>query len=379
MSRSVILLLLAILAFPAFSQADKNKSPELFSVGGTRINAEEFLYLYTKNHTDKNKDYTKEKVEEYLQLFINFKLKVAEAKSRGVDTTAAFSIEYNSYRNELRKPYLPDAKIIDSLVVLTYNRMKEEVRAAHILITLKPGASPADTLAVFNKVIELRKRILDGEDFGTLAAQFSEDPSAKVNHGDLGYFTAMQMVFPFETAAYTTPVGQVSLPVKTRFGYHLVKVLDKRPTRGEVEVSHIMIRTGEGANGDDARNRILEVFDQTRAGVSWSDLCQQYSEDVNSKNTGGKIRPFGVGVMNSVPEFERVAFALQNPGDISDPFQTAYAGTSCASKEKFHWENCMTSRLHLRTELPATSACSYPKSTRRESCEKNLGLLKMSL
>lgn len=325
MSRSLTLLLIAVLAFPALSQNHKAKSPELFSVGGIRVNADEFLYLYTKNHTDKSKDYTKEKVEEYLQLFINFKLKVAEAKSRGIDTTAAFSIEYNSYRSELRKPYLPDAKIIDSLVALTYHRMKDEVRAAHILITLKPDAAPADTLAAFNKIVDLRKRILAGEDFGALAAQFSEDPSAKVNHGDLGYFTAMQMVFPFETAAYTTPVGQLSSPVKTRFGYHLVKVLDKRPSRGEVEVSHIMIRTGEGANADDARNRIFEVFDQARAGMSWNDLCQQYSEDVNSKNTGGKIRPFGVGVMNSVPEFERVAFALQKPGDISDPFQTAYS------------------------------------------------------
>ena len=120
-----------------------------------------------------------------------------------MDTTASFIKEYNSYRNELRKPYLPDARLTDSLVRLTYERMKEEVKASHILVTVKPDDSPEDTLKAYNRIIEIRKRILAGEDFATAAALYSEDPSAKTNQGNLGYFTAMQMVYPFETAAYS--------------------------------------------------------------------------------------------------------------------------------------------------------------------------------
>jgi peptidyl-prolyl cis-trans isomerase SurA len=302
----------------------KSKSVTVFTVNKKPITADEFIYLYKKNHQNNPDDFSKEKISEYLDLFINFKLKVEEARSRGLDTAAAFVTEYNSYKDELRKPYLPDSKIIDSLVKLTYNRIKEEIHAAHILINIKPDATPQDTLNAYNKIVEIRNKALAGEDFGTLASTYSEDPSAKMNKGDLGYFTALQMVYPFETGAFNTETGQISSIIRTRFGYHILKVLDRKPARGEVEVSHIMIRTGDNKDNDKAKNTIFEVYDQLQAGAKWEELCKQYSEDPGSKDNGGRLRPFGVGAMSSVPAFEAQAFALKNVGDISDPFQSQY-------------------------------------------------------
>jgi peptidyl-prolyl cis-trans isomerase SurA len=200
------------------------KQVVLFRVNKKPVTVDEFIYLYRKNHLDAEKDFTEEKINEYLGLFINFKLKVEEAKSRRLDTTKVFLAEYNGYRDELRKPYLPDSKLVDSLVMLTYARLQEEINASHILISLMPEAPPDDTLKAYTEIMDLRNKIVSGADFATIAAKHSDDPSAKSNGGNLGYFTSMQMVYPFETAAYTTPVGNISQPVRTKYGYHILKI-----------------------------------------------------------------------------------------------------------------------------------------------------------
>ncbi|MBL7843912.1 MAG: peptidylprolyl isomerase [Cyclobacteriaceae bacterium] len=324
--RSVATVLVILFSFGASAQKPKKKAPAqvLFSVNNRAVSTDEFIYLYKKNHQNKQEDYTKDKVEEYLNLFINFKLKVEEARTRGLDTTKAFIKEFINYKEELRRPYLPEGKMLDSLVLLTYNRLKEEVKASHILINVTPEAAPQDTLKAYNLITELKARVKAGENFGTLAETYSEDPSARMNKGSLGYFTAMQMVYPFESAAYSGKAGDVVGPVRTRFGYHLVYVEDRKPARGEVEVSHIMIRTGGERDDARSKNLVFEIYDQLKGGVTWEELCLQYSEDANSKNSGGKLRAFGVGAMAAAPEFDAVAFSLQRPGEISDPFQTAY-------------------------------------------------------
>lgn len=324
--RSVATVLSIFILFPALAQK-KNKPAkplDLFTVNNRAVPVQEFIYLYNKNHQNQPEYYSRAKVDEYLDLFVNFKLKVEEARSRGYDTTKTFLKEFNSYKEELRRPYLPEGKMLDSLVQLTYNRLKEEVKASHILINVGPDVSPEDTLKAFNRISEIKTRIANGEDFGTLASELSEDPSARTNKGSLGYFTAMQMVYPFESAAYSGKPGDVVGPVRTRFGYHLVKIEDRKPARGEVEVSHIMIRTGGDRDENASRNLIFEIYDQLKGGVSWEELCSQYSEDGNSKNNGGRLRPFGVGAMAAAPEFDAVAFSLQTPGEISDPFKTAF-------------------------------------------------------
>lgn len=328
MMRCVLFMLLLAVCCTASSAQSKNekiqKPKALFTINKKSTSVDEFIYLYKKNHPNKSTDFTPEKIEEYLNLFINFKLKVEEARSMGMDTTKAFEREFSQYKEELRKPFLPDAALTDSLVKLTYSRLKEEIKVAHLLINLKPEASPEDTLKVYQQITAIRNEIIKGKDFKTAALQYSEDPSVKINQGDLGYFTALQMVFPFENAAYATRVGEVSLPVRTRFGYHLLFVEDRRPSRGEVEVSHIMIRTGEDKDNAKAKNLVFDIYDQLQANVGWDDLCKQFSDDPGSKDNGGRLKPFSVGQMASVPEFEKMAFALTKPGEVSDPFQTQY-------------------------------------------------------
>jgi len=335
MEKFVFVFIAILQAGSVMCQSGKKIKPDvLFSIAGTPTYAEEFIYLYKKNHPNSLKDFTSDKVDEYLKLFVNFKLKVREAHQRGLDTTVKFNKELKTYRDELKKPYRADKDLLDLLTHEAYDHLALEVKASHILIQVKPEASPPDTLNAFTKISEIRKRILAGEDFGKLARELSEDPSAKSNGGSLGYFTALQMVYPFEKAAYQTKVGDVSSVIRTRFGYHIIKVEDKRSSKGEVEVSHILLRTAKGGqiprpknatemdNDPKVKNLIFEIYDQLKSGRNWNDLCKEYSEDTNTKNAGGKLKAFGVGALAAVPEFEATAFALQKPGEISDPFQS---------------------------------------------------------
>ncbi|MGE0588266.1 MAG: peptidylprolyl isomerase [Cyclobacteriaceae bacterium] len=312
-----ILLAVLLHAGHVFSQ-QKATSLVLFTVDSKPVDVDEFVYLYKKNHQGREEEFTKEKIEEYLTLFINFKLKVTEAESRGMGNTESFKTELNGYKAELRKPFVAEEDALDKLVKEAYDRMNEEVKASHILISIKGDASPKDTLEAYNKAIEIRERVMKGEDFGTLAQEFSSDPSAKSNGGDLGYFTALQMVYPFEEAAFKTEVGKVSNPVKTRFGYHIIKVVDRRPSSGEIEVSHILVR------GSENKNRIDEAYQKILRGEDWTKVCKEYSEDPGTKDNGGRLRPFGKGALASAPRFEEVAFSLREPGAVSSPFQTSF-------------------------------------------------------
>lgn len=315
-------LLLLIFCTSGFSQNKKKeteRSPLVFRVNKQPVFADEFIYLYKKNHT-KPEDFKEPKINEYLQLLINFKLKIEEAKSRGMDTTKAFVKEFSGYKEELKKPYQVGGDELDRLTKQAYERLKEEVKASHILVNVAVDASPEDTTKAFQKISAIRQRIINGEDFQKLASELSDDPSAKSNAGDLGYFTTMQMVFPFETAAYNLKPFEVSNPVRSRFGYHLIKLYDRQPARGEVEISHILLRSEN--NDSKIKSKIFEIYDQLKAGKSWDELCLEFSEDANTKNVGGRLRPFGIGALASVPEFEQMAFSMRKEGEISDPFQS---------------------------------------------------------
>lgn len=310
---------LSLIAFSGISQKKSDPTDNvLFTVDNQNIHTSEFLYLYRKNNQGKADVDKEANIREYLDLVINFKLKVAEAHDRGIDTTQAFVKEFTTYRDELKKPFVASSDDLSRLVKEAYGRMSEEIKAAHILINISPDATPADTLAAWNKIIAIRERAIKGEDFGELARQNSDDPSAKLNNGLLGYFTAMKMVYQFEDAAYKTKVNEISQPVRTRFGYHIIKVLDRRPASGEVEVSHILF----GGTDDKTKNKAFEVYDQLKAGRDWDQLCKENSSDANTKDRGGKLPAFGVGDLPAVPEFEAMAFSMQDPGEISDPFKS---------------------------------------------------------
>lgn len=307
---------LLLLSLNGLAQKKEGTDKVLFTIDGQPTTKSEFLYLFGKNNQVKPTESTEASVKEYFDLVLNFKLKVAEAHDRGIDTTRAFQREFTNYRDELKKPFVASTNELDRLVKESYDRMKEEVKAAHILIMLSPDPSPADTLVAYNKISAIRQRVLNGEDFSKVAAETSEEPNAKVSQGMLGYFSANMMVYQFEDAAYRTQPGNVSPIVRTRFGYHILKVFDRRPASGEVEVSHILV----GGTDTKSRNKAFEVFEQLKGGRSWDDVCREYSEDTNTKDRGGRLPVFGLGALAGVPEFERVAFSMTTPGDVSDPF-----------------------------------------------------------
>jgi peptidyl-prolyl cis-trans isomerase SurA len=310
------------IATTAFAQPGDNST--LLSVGGDNVTRGEFMTIYKKNNSNPTA-IDKKSVTDYLDLFINFKLKVKEAKDLGLDTVKTFVSELRGYRKQLATPYLTDKEVNDKLLTEAYDRSKKDVRASHILIKCDFEALPKDTLTAYKKAMSLRDRINKGEDFNKLAEQFSDDPSAKENKGDLGYFTVFNMVYQFENAAYSTPKGQVSMPVRTRFGYHLVKVEDVRDAQGTIRTAHIMVKLPKDAKQADidaAKVKIDEVYNKLKGGEKFEDLAAKYSDDKASAKKGGELPWFGTGRM--VPEFETAAFGLKADGDYSAPVLTQY-------------------------------------------------------
>lgn len=296
----------------------------LMVVGGDSVTKGEFLSIFRKNNIRDTANQEKA-IAEYLDLFINFKLKVKAAKDMGKDTSKAFINELKGYRKQLAQPYLTDKELNDKLIDEAYQRMKKEIRVSHILIGVKEDAIPKDTLAAFTKIMDLRKRLLKGEDFGKLAKEYSEDPSAKQNEGDLGYFTSMMMVYPFETVAYNTPVGQVSMPVRTKYGYHLIKGVDVRDARGQVHVAHIMVDVKENVADSivaRARKKAEELYAKVTSGEDFAKLASAYSDDRTSGKNGGELPWFGTNRM--VLEFENAAFDIKNIGEISKPIRSPF-------------------------------------------------------
>lgn len=306
-------------------KAQINDDSVLLTVGGEKITRGEFLRIYNKNNPATGGAIDKKSVTEYLDLFINFKLKVKEAKDMGLDTAKAFNAELGGYRKQLAVPYLTSKDVNEQLLNEAYERSKSDVKASHILISVNENALPKDTAAAYKKIMGIREKILKGEDFGKMAQMYSEDPSAKDNKGDLGYFTVFNMVYPFETAAYNTPQGQVSMPVRTRFGYHIVKVEGKRAAQGSIRAAHIMVKIPKDAKQidiDAAKTKIDEVYNKLKAGEKFEDLATKYSDDKASAKKGGELPWFGTGRM--VPEFEEAAFKLSKDGDYSEPVLTPY-------------------------------------------------------
>ncbi|WP_196889400.1 peptidylprolyl isomerase [Aureivirga sp. CE67] len=311
------LCLATLLAFSISVTAQQKDNKQLFTIDSEPVYAKEFLRVFHKNASIVN-DENKKDVKNYLELFINYKLKVKEAEEKGYDKNPSFVKEYNKYREQLAEPFLKDTKVTDQLVQEAYDRTVNEVNASHILILVKPDASPADTLKAYNKLIKARKEILSGKSFALVAKKYSEDPSAKENGGDLGYFSAFNMVYPFENAVYNLKEEEISMPFKTKFGYHIAKANKYRKSRGEVEVAHIMIKN----ELPDAETKINEIYKQIKNGEDFGFLAQKHSDDKFSSKNQGKLPKFGSGRM--LEEFENVAFSLENNGEYSAPFQTKY-------------------------------------------------------
>lgn len=323
MKKVVVFLFVLVNSLMSFAQQKNNEV--LFTIEETPFYTDEFTRVYNKN-LELVKDDSQKDLNNYLDLFIGYKLKVEKAKKLGLQNNTKYQNELNSYRNQLAKNYLNDSKVTNQLVEEAYNRMKEEVRASHILVMVDESASPKDTLRAYNKVLDIKKRLKAGEKFEDLAAKFSEDPSAKMNKGDLGYFSAFRMVYPFESAAYNTEVGKLSKIVRTRFGYHLIKVTDKRQNKGDVTVKHIMLLKPKNLAAEEVQkveDNINDIYKKIQQGESFEELAKQFSDDKSTAPKGGLLQRFGAGQLTS-QEFEDVAFSLKEKGEVSKPFMSQF-------------------------------------------------------
>lgn len=323
MMRKFLVIPLLFVYFSAVPQNDNSKKT-LLSIDNKKISVGEFERIYKKNN--ENPSYDKVSIREYLELFIHFKLKVIDAEKKGMDTLTPFKTEMQGYRNILEKPYLTDKKTDEELIKEAYERMKWNIKASHILISCPENASPEDTLKAYEKIKYIRTQaIKNNVNFTNLAKKYSDDPSAKQNNGSLGYFTVFQMVYPFESAAYNTKKGEISNILRTRFGYHILKVDDKKANQGSIKVAHLMLAIPYSANKtkqNTAKEKVYQIYDSIIKGADFSTMVKKYSDDMGTKQKGGELPYFEIGRM--VPEFEKAAFTIKKIEDYSKPVRTNY-------------------------------------------------------
>ena len=321
MKNNILSICTLLVAMNVFSQNEKT----LVTINKEKTTIADFKRIYEKNLDAIDSEEAKD-VTNNLTLYINYKLKVEEAYTLRFDTLPSYKKEIASYKDQLAAPYLQDTTFITELVKEVYFRTKNEVKAKHILIRTLKDATPQDTLISFNKITTIRNRIINGEDFEKVALETSEDTSAQGNaekgvegnKGNLGYFSAFNMVAPFEDAAYKTKVGEVSMPFRSKFGYHILKVDNFRAAKGEIEVAHILISNSTKSS----KAKINEVYKRLENKETFAKLANAYSDDSGSKAKGGKLNKFGTGRM--VKPFEITAFSLENEGDFSKPFKTRF-------------------------------------------------------
>lgn len=309
----------AVLAGFGASKQSSKSDPVVMTINGKDVRQSEFLYLFNKNNAQQA---TPQSIDEYVDMFVVYKLKVAAAEVAGLDTTATFRSEFDGYCADLATPYLKDKTVEDKLLDQAYDRARTGRRVSHILV--EPGRTPSEDRAIRARLDSIRSAIVSGADFGELARKYSFDRSAQINGGDLGYIRAGQFPILFEEAAFATPVGEVSGIVEDiPYGYHIIKVVDERPEEGEVSARHILKLT-QGLEPAEAAVKKAEIDSIARllaAGADFEELARQESEDPGSAARGGNLGYFGRGMM--VPEFEEAAYSLK-PGEISAPFATAY-------------------------------------------------------
>ena len=316
--------LIALIVCLAFIQAAtaQDQDPVLFTIDGKPIHVSEFTYIYNKNNGEKA-DYSKASLEEYLDLFVNYKLKVQKAMDMGLDTVPALQQELETYRRQLANSYLSDKEVVNNLVEELYERKKVDVRFSHILVQISPPQSANDTLVAYQKIMKA-KQILDmGQPFDEVAKQFSDDQNTKRSGGDMGYMSAMlpDGFYNLENLIYTAPMNKVEGPIRTKLGYHLVKVTDRRPARGEMEVAHIFIRKSDKPQ-EEAKAKILidSIYQLLKAGGNFEALAATYSEDRTTAARGGNIGVLRINMYD--PEFENAAFSLKKDGDFSEPVES---------------------------------------------------------
>lgn len=327
------LIALCFMMMPSFLLSQSYTKKTLLTIGDNEITAKEFIDTYEKNNI--NADVIDKKtIEEYVDLFVDFKLKVTEAEALQMDTIPSFKKELQGYRHQLAKPYFSNDDITDELVKEAYERMQYDVNAAHILVMCDAKALPADTMKAYEKAMAIRERAMKGEDFGKLAVELSDDSSARDNEakqgqkayvgnrGELGYFSVFNMVYPFETGVYNTEVGGISMPVRSDFGYHIIKVNSKTPAMGVIKAAHIFLMSNPAVADSVLKEKMDNIYNEINPdGSNWAEMVKKYSEDKGTLANNGMLSPFKVN--NLVPEFITALKEL-DINEISKPVKTSY-------------------------------------------------------
>lgn len=339
----------------------------LFSIEGNPVYNAEFIRVFEKNKDivveDERKDF-----DDYFDLFVDFRLKLRQARDLHLDTLSSYTSDLSNYREQLIQPYLQNPEATEKLVREAYNRTVEEVNASHILVMVKADADPADSLKAFQKISTARHKIINGSSFDSIARIYSEDPSVQMNNGSLGYFSAFAMVYSFENAAYTTPVGEVSEPFRTQFGYHIVKVNDKRKSPGEVQVAHIMVKNDSTVLRK-SKEKIDEIYKKLTQGDDFATIAKEHSDDLSSAQKGGVLPKFGTGRM--IKSFEDVAFSLENEGDFSRPFESDYGWHILKLLKKFPIASYEELHSKLESKVKNGSRSSYVERSLAEKIAKD--------
>ena len=344
------LFLSLFLAVSILSLAQKTSKETLFTINEKPYFTDEFTRVYKKN-LDLVKDESQKDLNQYLELFIGYKLKVNKANKLGLQNGEQYQNELKTYRSQLAKNYTTDSKVTKELVQEAYNRLQKEINASHILILCDENVSPQDTLVAYNKIAVILAKAKKGDDFGQLAQEYSQDPSAKENKGNLGYFSSFRMVYAFESGAYKTPVGSISNIVRSRFGYHIIKVNDIRDNRGEISVAHIMIlKAKEGEDQAKPKATIEDIYKKIQQGEKFDALANQFSEDKSSSSKGGVLNRFGSGQLSS-DEFENAAFSLTKQNPISKPFESQFGWHIVKLIEKFPVKTLEESKVDLESKV----------------------------
>lgn len=309
MFRAYIYVVFFSFSLVSFSQF--NERDVLFNVNNESVLAGEFIRVYNKN-IDLIKDESQKDVDNYLQLYINYKLKLSEAYSRELHKNDNYKKELKKYTKQLESTFLTDKVTEEKLLLEAYERTKYEVNVSHVLIRIEEDNN--DTIDVYNNILKLRNPLLKNH-IDSLMKNHHNGKDLIVE--DLGYFSAFKMIYKFENVAYNTKIGEVSMPFRTRFGYHIIKVIDKRNSLGEVNTAHIMAYK----NKPGSREKIYNLYDSIRKGSNFEALAKKYSEDKNTSFKGGRLKPFSSGQLNSI-EFENMAFSLNKPNEVSSPVET---------------------------------------------------------
>lgn len=289
----------------------------LFKINEDEFKVDAFINSYQKNSNLRVSE--SEPLEQHLERFINFQLKLKSAYAFQLDTLSSFQKEFDRYYKQIADNYISNGEVTEALIRETYNRTKTEVRASHILLNIPKNHE--DTTEVYQKALMLKKRLDNGEDFEGLARQFSEDPSAKSNGGDLNWFNTFKMVYEFEDAAYKLGVGEVSRPVRSQFGYHIIKKTGERPSKGTLKTAHIMLLPSDSLQ--DPEVRINKIYNRLQDGEDFHELAKTYSQDPNTADKGGYVSPFSLGGLNS-KTYENESYKLENEGDYTRPFKTRF-------------------------------------------------------